>query len=213
MNNLTVQGIKMEKPKFEKNYGGFEFSPTLTYQFIRAFPKNISSVPVAYGQSEFTKVTVEFAYDRYIVNPEKEKAETKPGYVPGAPSQELVREDLAIHALTNRTMIESVGTDAQRRILADADSRYPVGSPAREALKKAALSGTYAAPDATGQIVRQSGRKVPADAINKINKGFGVKPDAKPAPTIKSKPSNTKDSPVRTGQNSFDLGGGSSFEF
>ena len=199
--------------KFEKNYGGFEFSPTLTYQFIRAFPKNISSVPVAYGQSEFTKVTVEFAYDRYIVNPEKEKAETKPGYVPGAPSQELVREDLAIHALTNRATIESVGTDAQRRILADADSRYPVGSPAREALKKAALSGTYAAPDATGQIVRQSGRKVPADAINKINKGFDVKPDAKPAPTIKSKPSNTKDAPVRTGQNSFDLGGGSSFEF
>ena len=199
--------------KFEKNYGGFEFSPTLTYQFIRAFPKNISSVPVAYGQSEFTKVTVEFAYDRYIVNPEKEKAETKLGYVPGAPSQELVREDLAIKALTNRGMINSIGTDVQKRILADADSRYPVGSPAREALKKAALSGTYAAPDATGQIVRQSGRKVPADAINKINKGFGAKPDAKPASTIESKPANTKDAPVRTGQNSFDLGDGASFEF
>ena len=199
--------------KFEKNYGGSEFSPTLVYQFIRAFPKNVSSVPVAYGQSEFTKVTVEFAYDRYIVNPAKEKAETKPGYIPGAPSQELVREDLAIKALTNRGMINSVGTDVQKRILADADSRYPVGSPAREALKKAALSGTYAAPDATGQIVRQSGRKVPADTINKINKGFGAKPNAKPAPTIKSKPSNTKDAPVRTGQNSFDLGDGATFEF
>ena len=199
--------------KFEKNYSESGFAPTLVYQFIRAFPKNVSSVPVAYGQSEFTKVTVEFAYDRYIVNPAKEKAETKPGYIPGAPSQELVREDLAIKALTNRGMIESVGTDAQRRILIDADSRYPVGSPAREALKKAALSGTYAAPDATGKIVRQSGRKVPADAINKINKGFGAKPDAKPASTIESKPANTKDAPVRTGQNSFDLGDGASFEF
>ena len=199
--------------KFEKNYGGLDFAPTLTYQFIRAFPKNVTSVPVAYGQSEFTKVTVEFAYDRYIVNPAKEKAETKPGYIPGAPSQELVREDLAIKALTNREMINSAGTDAQKRILVDADSRYPVGSPAREALKKAALSGTYAAPDATGRIVRQSERKVPADAIDKINKGFDIKPDAKPAPTIKSKPSNTKNAPVRTGQNSFDLGGGSSFEF
>ena len=32
--------------------------------------------------------------------------------------------------------IASAGTDVQKRILADADSRYPVGSPAREALKK-----------------------------------------------------------------------------
>ena len=128
---------------------------------MRAFPKNVTSVPVAYGQSEFTKVTVEFAYDRYIVNKRKRKAETKPGYIPGAPSQELVREDLAIHALTNMGTIESVGTDAQRRILADADSRYPAGSPARGLKEQAALSGTYAAPDATGKIVRQSARNVP----------------------------------------------------
>ena len=57
--------------KFEKSYRGFGYSNTLTYQFMRAFPKNVSSVPVAYGQSEFTKVTVEFAYDRYIVNPQR----------------------------------------------------------------------------------------------------------------------------------------------
>lgn len=199
--------------KFEKDYGGMGYSNTIQYQFMKAFPKNVTSVPVSYGQSEFLKVTVEIAYDRYIVNKEAQKAETKPGYNPESPTQELVREDLAIHAFTNRAMIESVGTDAQRRILTDADSRYPAGSPAREALKQAALSGTYAAPDATGQIVRQSGRKVPADAVNKINKGFNIKSDAKPAPTIKSKPSNTKDSPVRTGQNSFNLGGGASFEF
>ena len=199
--------------KFEKNYRGSGYANTLTYQFIQAFPKNVTSVPVAYGQSEFTKVTVEFAYDRYIVNPKKRKAETKPNYNPDAPSQELVREDLAIKALTNRSMIESVGTDAQRRILIDADSRYPAGSPAREDLRQAALSGTYAAPDATGKIVRQPDRKVPADAINKINKSFAIKSDAKPTPTIESKPSNTKDAPVRTGQNSFDLGGGSTFEF
>ena len=79
--------------KFEKNYSGFGYSDTLTYQFMRAFPKNVSSVPVAYGQSEFTKVTVEFAYDRYIVTKRKRKAETNPGYIPGAQSQELVREE------------------------------------------------------------------------------------------------------------------------
>ena len=82
--------------KFEKNYRGFGYADTLTYQFIQAFPKNVTSVPVAYGQSEFTKVTVEFAYDRYIVTKRKRKAETNPGYIPGAQSQELVREDSAI---------------------------------------------------------------------------------------------------------------------
>ena len=107
--------------KFEKDYGGMGYSNTIQYQFLKAFPKNVTSVPVSYGQSEFLKVTVEIAYDRYIVNKEAQKAETKPGYNPESPTQELVREDLAIHALTNRTMIESVGTDAQRRILADAD--------------------------------------------------------------------------------------------
>ena len=150
--------------KFEKNYNGFGYSDTLTYQFIQAFPKNVTSVPVAYGQSEFTKVTVEFAYDRYIVNPRKRKAETKPGYIPGSsPSQELVREDLAIHAITNRSMIESVGTDAQRRILSGCSIQdILLDLPAREILRQAALSGTYvSSPDAKGNIVRQSARNVP----------------------------------------------------
>lgn len=185
--------------KFEKSYRGFGYSNTLTYQFMRAFPKNVTSVPVAYGQSEFTKVTVEFAYDRYIVNPQEKKAETNPGYIPEAPSQELtreqpdlLREDLAINALTNRSMIESVGTDSQRRILADAESRYPAGSPAREALRQAALSGEYASPDPTGQIVRQPERKVPADAINKVNDGFGIQSEAIPTSTIQSKPPETE---------------------
>jgi len=32
--------------KFEKNYRGSGYANTLTYQFIRAFPKNVTSVPV-----------------------------------------------------------------------------------------------------------------------------------------------------------------------
>lgn len=93
--------------KFEKSYRGFGYSNTLTYQFMRAFPKNVTSVPVAYGQSEFTKVTVEFAYDRYIVNPQEKKAETNPGYIPEAPSQELVREDLETDAITKPPEVET----------------------------------------------------------------------------------------------------------
>ncbi len=48
--------------KFEKN-----FKRTLRYQFINAFPKGMSSVPVSYGSAEILKVTVSFNYDRYIV--------------------------------------------------------------------------------------------------------------------------------------------------
>ena len=48
--------------KFEKN-----FKRTMRYQFINAFPKGMSSVPVSYGSAEILKVTVSFNYDRYIV--------------------------------------------------------------------------------------------------------------------------------------------------
>ena len=48
--------------KFEKN-----FKRTLRYQFVNAFPKSMSSVPVTYGPADILKVTVSFNYDRYIV--------------------------------------------------------------------------------------------------------------------------------------------------
>ena len=48
--------------KFEK-----DFRRTMRYQFINAFPKSMSSVPVSYGPADILKVTVSFNYDRYIV--------------------------------------------------------------------------------------------------------------------------------------------------
>ena len=48
--------------KFEKNY-----RRRLDYQFINAFPKSITSIPVSYGSAEVLKVTVSFNYDRYIL--------------------------------------------------------------------------------------------------------------------------------------------------
>ena len=38
-----------------------------TYQFKNAFPKSIQSIPVSYGQADLLKVTVTFAYARYIL--------------------------------------------------------------------------------------------------------------------------------------------------
>ena len=49
--------------KFEKNY-----KRTLRYKFVNAFPKSINAIPVQYGTADILKVTVNFNYDRYIVN-------------------------------------------------------------------------------------------------------------------------------------------------
>ena len=48
--------------KFER-----EVKNQLIYQFINAFPKGLTSIPVSYGPAELLKVTVTFNFDRYIV--------------------------------------------------------------------------------------------------------------------------------------------------
>jgi len=52
----------MSITKFEKNLGR-----TLLYEFVNAFPKSITSLPVTYGTADLLKVTVSFNYDRYVV--------------------------------------------------------------------------------------------------------------------------------------------------
>lgn len=52
--------------KFERDYGVRDTS-ILEYTFINAFPKGITSIPVAYGPADLLKVSVSFNYDRYIV--------------------------------------------------------------------------------------------------------------------------------------------------
>ena len=49
--------------KFEKNY-----KRTLRYKFVNAFPRAIDPVTVSYGSADILKITVNFNYDRYIVN-------------------------------------------------------------------------------------------------------------------------------------------------
>jgi len=56
---------KLEIAKFERNYA--DNGKCLAYEFINAFPKGMTSIPVQYGGADLTKVTVQFAYDRYIV--------------------------------------------------------------------------------------------------------------------------------------------------
>jgi len=47
------------KPRLEHNY-------RLKYQFINAFPKAVSALPVSYGPADLLKVNVTFNFDRYI---------------------------------------------------------------------------------------------------------------------------------------------------
>jgi len=63
--------------KFERNYGR-----ELNYQFINAFPKGMTAIPVSYGGADLLKVTVSFNYDRYIV---KYKVDGKKAEEPSAP--------------------------------------------------------------------------------------------------------------------------------
>jgi len=53
--------IKFERDTKKNN------APMLTYQFFNAFPKSMSAIPVSYGPADTLKVTVSFAYDRYII--------------------------------------------------------------------------------------------------------------------------------------------------
>ena len=59
-----------------KNEAGEEGITTAEGNFVRAdfsadqrFPKLVTAIPVSYGAADLLKVSVQFTYDRYIVNP------------------------------------------------------------------------------------------------------------------------------------------------
>jgi hypothetical protein len=65
-------------PKFYKNESGFYIkkfekdyivpgAKSITYNLINAFPKSMTSIPLAYGEAEIMKVTVTMNYDRYRI--------------------------------------------------------------------------------------------------------------------------------------------------
>jgi hypothetical protein len=78
--------------KFERDYllGG---KTSINYQFINAFPKSITSIPVSYGPTDLMKITVTMNYDRYLYgdevsnSPSQESQETTEKPVPPTPPQ------------------------------------------------------------------------------------------------------------------------------
>lgn len=67
--NYVVSGLKVTK--FEKSSIGQvkgDKASTLTYEFVRAFPISVSSMPVSYDSSSLLKCTVSMSYVRYLVS-------------------------------------------------------------------------------------------------------------------------------------------------
>lgn len=146
----------LEITKFERDYG----TNFLTYKFIKAYPFSINSMPISYDSSQLLKCTVGFRYIRYITDksvydppqgdspdvgdiPDGSSNPPPPGTVPGKQAS-LRREDTDIWALTNRGMINTVGTDIQRDILADVDRYYNTGE-RRNRLQQLTNKGGYRA--------------------------------------------------------------------
>ena len=65
MNSDSSIGYKagvLSITKFDRNYDN-----EIVYEFINAFPKGMTSIPVSYGGADILKVSVQFAYDRYLL--------------------------------------------------------------------------------------------------------------------------------------------------
>ena len=61
-NSVGYKAGVLSIAKFDRNYDN-----NITYEFINAFPKGMTSIPVSYGGADILKVSVQFAYDRYLL--------------------------------------------------------------------------------------------------------------------------------------------------
>ena len=61
-NKIGYKSGALTITKFEKN---LDPKKSITYEYVNAFPKSMTSIPVQYGGADLVKVNVQFAYDRY----------------------------------------------------------------------------------------------------------------------------------------------------
>ena len=82
--------------------GGTKDHTTLTYQFIDAFPTNITALPLSYEGSTITKTTINFSYSRYIVmshkgdNTSNSRSQVGSGNVARDASQEALQKTITV---------------------------------------------------------------------------------------------------------------------
>ena len=106
----TVAGLQVTK--FEKDY-----NQALTYQFIRSYPIQITSMPVSYDGSDLLKCSVAMTYIRYIVD---SRIRSKGGVL--SPLQQAVSNaagnfvDAAVDRLTGNDMLGDIAGGITRNL-------------------------------------------------------------------------------------------------
>ena len=107
-NDYKCQGMTITK--FERDY---QRSGTyLQYDFVNAFPKGMTAIPVSYGPSDLVKVTVTFAYDRYVVNQTlKESNDPAPPLNEKTQAKPAPKTQRALTPTERRQGIDRRGTD------------------------------------------------------------------------------------------------------
>jgi hypothetical protein len=160
------QGLKVIK--FERDY-----QQRLEYEFIKAFPISITSMPVSYDSSSLLKCTVSMTYIRYVLIQGKtqsddnmiaqQQVEKQQKINPDQPASQR-RQDLDIWALTNRQMINNVGRPDQRELLADVDAYYKNNVSAQINLQDLTTKGGYTA----GTAGKDRGKPLPGTRLKFI---------------------------------------------
>ena len=91
-NGYTADGLTVTK--FERDY-----TQTLEYKFIRAFPISVNSMPVSYDSSSLLKCTVSMSYIRYVLiqgsNRAKPQSPTRSSGDPSNPNFTATPQELA----------------------------------------------------------------------------------------------------------------------
>jgi hypothetical protein len=96
LSRLRNNGI--DDPK-KTVFAGEKFQPeAISYKFLNIFPTAVQDVALTYQNSTVLQVTVEFAYDRYVIISNKSEE--------GVMEETLPRRDAAGKGLTERVLLD-----------------------------------------------------------------------------------------------------------
>jgi len=176
--NYKVQTMFISK--FER-----DFNSQIDYQFINAFPKLVTAIPVSYGAADLLKVTVSFTYDRYIVNPK--------GSIKKANTSEF--NDIA--RVANEPVLTPVSSVSAAQ---EVDDPIPVVEAAAPAAPAAPVTPP---PTREQQLNREPGqhaeRNFTPSQVTALTEALGGDPNA----TIET-PTTTKTPPPRTSMSALE---------
>ena len=163
--NYKVQTMFISK--FER-----DFNSQIDYQFVNAFPKLVTAIPVSYGAADLLKVTVSFTYDRYIVNP---KGSIRKANSSGFSDIPRVANDATIRDQEIQALIDDYGLDENGSGLTREQAAAILSGGGRE---------TVFEPEKTPPVERTPGSqrqetpRLDPSQVNALTKALGGDPNA-----------------------------------